>query len=211
MRPKKSSGRLRLKRDPDLEHPFAELAAFLPADPSLQDSMRAILQRVSHASVSVHGQQISSIGPGILALIAVGTDDSLDQVPALASRILNLKLWNEGQKATSVALVSIAGQSTSSEGTSTEVAQAEKSSRKEEVWGGKPWKTSVVELEGDILCGEHATRADKATANSSEALLSCPHHQCPNSRSMLERSRERSLTFIDRREELKLGRSIMLS
>lgn len=112
--------------------------------------MRAVLQRVKSASVSVNGQLVSSIGPGILALVAVGTEDTLEQVPTLASRILNLKLWNEGQKATAIATAStvVPADPTATKGIE------DASSRKEEVWGGKPWKTSVVELEGEILCGE---------------------------------------------------------
>lgn len=27
-------------------------------------------------------------------------------------------------------------------------------SRSEQVWGGKPWKTNVVELEGEVMCSE---------------------------------------------------------
>lgn len=94
-------------------------------------------------------------------------NSSLQQRPlAFTEKLLlgTLQLWNEGQKATHIATPSHYPSSTgisSAPAAPTEVAATECSavdaaatSRKEEVWGGKPWKSSVVELGGEILCGE---------------------------------------------------------
>ncbi len=55
--------------------------------------MRAVLQRVSRASVSVEGQTVGSIaGPGLVALVAVTHDDGPAQVQAMARKIAELRI-----------------------------------------------------------------------------------------------------------------------
>ncbi len=55
--------------------------------------MRAVLQRVSRASVSVEGQTVGSIvGPGLVALVAVTHDDGPDQVQAMGRKIAELRI-----------------------------------------------------------------------------------------------------------------------
>lgn len=66
-------------------------------------------------------------------------------------KILSTKLWNEGLKARMIPVPSqyaVAGEQQEHQATLTEAP----TSRAESVWGGKPWKTNVVELEGEILC-----------------------------------------------------------
>ena len=46
--------------------------------------MRAVIQRVSGASVVVDGGEPRSIGPGLVILLGVGEQDTLDVVPKLA-------------------------------------------------------------------------------------------------------------------------------
>jgi len=55
--------------------------------------MRAFLQRVTSASVTVDQQLISSIGRGILVFAAVGKEDTEKDADSLASKILKVKLW----------------------------------------------------------------------------------------------------------------------
>lgn len=57
--------------------------------------MRAILQRVSQASVTVEGQVISSIGPGLLILLGVGHGDGEEQAAFLADKIANLRIFED--------------------------------------------------------------------------------------------------------------------
>jgi D-aminoacyl-tRNA deacylase len=61
--------------------------------------MRALLQRVSQASVTVDEQIVGQIGQGLLILLGVGQDDSEDQVKLLADKIVHLRIFgdNEGK------------------------------------------------------------------------------------------------------------------
>ncbi|MEI7560284.1 MAG: D-aminoacyl-tRNA deacylase [Actinomycetes bacterium] len=55
--------------------------------------MKAIVQRVSRASVTVDGQRVSEIGPGLLVLAGVTHGDGPEQVARLARRILALRVF----------------------------------------------------------------------------------------------------------------------
>ncbi|KAA8647200.1 D-aminoacyl-tRNA deacylase [Aspergillus tanneri] len=57
--------------------------------------MKAVLQRVKSASVTVDGQLISSIGRGILVLAGVGKGDTEKDADTLIGRILKARLWPE--------------------------------------------------------------------------------------------------------------------
>lgn len=54
--------------------------------------MRAVLQRVTRASVSVGGEVVGAIGPGIVALVGVTTDDGAPQVATMARKIAELRI-----------------------------------------------------------------------------------------------------------------------
>lgn len=54
--------------------------------------MRAVLQRVTRASVSVGGEVVGEIGPGIVALVGVTTDDGAAQVATVARKIAELRI-----------------------------------------------------------------------------------------------------------------------
>lgn len=55
--------------------------------------MRAIVQRVKQASVTVDGEVVSEIGPGLLVLAGVTHGDGPEQVEKLARRILALRVF----------------------------------------------------------------------------------------------------------------------
>ena len=55
--------------------------------------MRAIVQRVKQASVTVDGQVVGEIGPGLLVLAGVTHGDGPEQVERLARRILALRVF----------------------------------------------------------------------------------------------------------------------
>ena len=59
--------------------------------------MRALVQRVSRASVSVDGELVSEIGPGLLVLLGVTHDDSEQQADWLADKVRALRIFADAQ------------------------------------------------------------------------------------------------------------------
>ena len=59
--------------------------------------MRALLQRVSQASVTVDEQIVGQIGQGLLVLLGVGQDDSEAQVKLLADKIVHLRIFGDDE------------------------------------------------------------------------------------------------------------------
>ena len=55
--------------------------------------MRALLQRVREASVSVDGEQVSSIGGGLLVLLAIGRDDQPADATYVVEKVANLRIF----------------------------------------------------------------------------------------------------------------------
>lgn len=59
--------------------------------------MRAVLQRVSRASVTVDGVVVGSIGPGWLVLLGVARGDTDDDAVKLAEKVVNLRAFEDEQ------------------------------------------------------------------------------------------------------------------
>ena len=57
--------------------------------------MRALVQRVSRASVSVDGRQISAIGPGLLVLLGVAPEDTAAGAVRLADKVRALRIFDD--------------------------------------------------------------------------------------------------------------------
>jgi D-tyrosyl-tRNA(Tyr) deacylase len=55
--------------------------------------MRALVQRVSRASVSVDGERVAEIGPGMLVLLGVTHDDSEESADRLADKVRALRIF----------------------------------------------------------------------------------------------------------------------
>lgn len=58
--------------------------------------MRALIQRVDHASVSVDGEVTGRVGNGLLALVGVGRADSEADARALAAKVAGLRIFPDG-------------------------------------------------------------------------------------------------------------------
>ncbi len=56
--------------------------------------MRALIQRVSHASVSVGGETVGEIGEGLLVLLGVGEGDDSEQAGRLADKLSKLRVFD---------------------------------------------------------------------------------------------------------------------
>nr|WP_298794407.1 D-aminoacyl-tRNA deacylase [uncultured Allomuricauda sp.] len=59
--------------------------------------MRAVIQRVSKASVTVDGKVISEIAHGILVLLGIEDADNKEDISWLSKKIVNLRIFNDDQ------------------------------------------------------------------------------------------------------------------
>jgi D-aminoacyl-tRNA deacylase len=57
--------------------------------------VRALVQRVSQASVTVDGNEVARIGPGLLVLLGVGRGDGAAEADRLASKLLALRVFED--------------------------------------------------------------------------------------------------------------------
>ena len=65
--------------------------------------MRAVVTRVSEASVTVDGEVVGAIGTGLLALVGAGRDDDADRARTLARKVQELRVFPTEGGARSVA------------------------------------------------------------------------------------------------------------
>jgi D-tyrosyl-tRNA(Tyr) deacylase len=59
--------------------------------------MRVVIQRVSHASVSIEGQIRSSIANGLLVLLGIEEADTEEDLGWLSAKITNLRIFNDSE------------------------------------------------------------------------------------------------------------------
>src|SRR4051794_18170868 len=71
--------------------------------------MRAVLQRVSRASVTVAGEVVGQIGPGILVLLGVEPDDTDEDARQLADRTIVLRIFDDADGKMNLSLEEIGG------------------------------------------------------------------------------------------------------
>jgi D-tyrosyl-tRNA(Tyr) deacylase len=57
--------------------------------------MRAVLQRVSHARVLIGQEVAGQIGPGLLILLGVTHNDTVEQARWLADKVVGLRIFND--------------------------------------------------------------------------------------------------------------------
>jgi len=57
--------------------------------------MRAVIQRVKSASVSVEGKVVGSIGHGLVVLLGVGIDDTEQEAAWMADKTANLRIFED--------------------------------------------------------------------------------------------------------------------
>ena len=57
--------------------------------------MRCVVQRVKEASVTVDGETVGKIGPGVLALIGVSTEDTDKDYKYILDKVPNLRIFDD--------------------------------------------------------------------------------------------------------------------
>lgn len=72
--------------------------------------MRALVQKVSQASVSVENQVRGAIGPGFLILLGVGHADTTKEADWLAEKVAHLRIFEDEQGKMNRSLVEVGGE-----------------------------------------------------------------------------------------------------
>jgi len=72
--------------------------------------MRAVVQRVSSAKVSVDGKVVSEIGPGLLVLLAAAHGDGPEQVRWMAEKISGLRIFGDADGKMNLSLSQVHGE-----------------------------------------------------------------------------------------------------
>ncbi|HUF38882.1 MAG TPA: D-aminoacyl-tRNA deacylase [Anaerolineales bacterium] len=71
--------------------------------------MKALLQRVSRAQVSVNGAAIASIGEGLLVLLGVGHADTAEVARRLAEKVATLRVFEDEGGKTNLSVIDTGG------------------------------------------------------------------------------------------------------
>lgn len=72
--------------------------------------MRAVIQRVSHASVTINGHIKSAIGQGYLILLGICEDDSTEDIDWLVKKIIGLRVFDDENGVMNLSVMDIQGE-----------------------------------------------------------------------------------------------------
>ncbi len=71
--------------------------------------MKALLQRVARAAVTVAGVEVSAIGPGLLIFLGVERDDGETQLRWLVDKVLGLRIFPDAAKPMNLSVLDTGG------------------------------------------------------------------------------------------------------
>lgn len=72
--------------------------------------MRAVVQRVTRGAVTVDGEVVGAIGPGLVVLLGVGRGDTGADAQYLAGKIVNLRIFSDQQDKLNLSLLDTGGE-----------------------------------------------------------------------------------------------------
>jgi D-aminoacyl-tRNA deacylase len=72
--------------------------------------MRAVIQRVSAASVTVSGKNVGQIGPGLLVYLSVGKDDSGTDAEFMAEKLAGLRIFADNEGKMNLSVIDVKGE-----------------------------------------------------------------------------------------------------
>lgn len=71
--------------------------------------MKAVIQRVSHASVTIEGEKISEIQSGLLVLVGFEDSDTQEDIQWLSAKITNLRIFGDEDDVMNLSIKDIGG------------------------------------------------------------------------------------------------------
>jgi D-tyrosyl-tRNA(Tyr) deacylase len=72
--------------------------------------MRIVIQRVSHASVTINSQEQSAIGQGLLILLGIGNEDTTEDADWLVKKVATLRIFNDANNVMNLSVKDICGE-----------------------------------------------------------------------------------------------------
>ncbi|MGZ5339115.1 MAG: D-aminoacyl-tRNA deacylase [Thermoleophilaceae bacterium] len=72
--------------------------------------MRALVQRVSEAAVSVEGEEVARIGPGLLVLLGVRGGDGPEQADRIAAKLKRLRIFEDAEGRMNLSVDDVGGE-----------------------------------------------------------------------------------------------------
>lgn len=72
--------------------------------------MRAVIQRVSSASVTVDGEKTASIGQGLLVLLGIEDADGKEDIEWLSKKMVNLRIFNDDDEVMNRSILDVGGE-----------------------------------------------------------------------------------------------------
>jgi D-tyrosyl-tRNA(Tyr) deacylase len=72
--------------------------------------MRAVIQRVRQGRVSVEGETVGEVGPGLVILLGAGHGDGQAEADRLADKIANLRIFSDAQGKTNLSILDVDGE-----------------------------------------------------------------------------------------------------
>ena len=71
--------------------------------------MKAVIQRVTYASVTINGEIRSKIGPGLMVLMGIEDADTQEDMEWLSNKIVNLRIFNDDNGVMNVSVKEMGG------------------------------------------------------------------------------------------------------
>jgi D-tyrosyl-tRNA(Tyr) deacylase len=72
--------------------------------------VRALVQRVSEAAVSVEGEEVARIGPGLLVLLGVRQGDGAEQADRVAAKLKRLRIFEDAEGRMNLSVDDVGGE-----------------------------------------------------------------------------------------------------
>lgn len=72
--------------------------------------MKAVVQRVSHASVTIDGEKTAEIGQGYLVLLGVAEADTQEQMEKLVKKMIDLRIFQDENGKTNLSIEDVKGE-----------------------------------------------------------------------------------------------------
>lgn len=72
--------------------------------------MRAVIQRVLESSVTIEGEIVSQIGPGLLVLLGIEDGDDSDDIIWLSGKIANMRIFSDNEGKMNLSVTDVGGE-----------------------------------------------------------------------------------------------------